>query len=130
MTTPDIAGLCERLRAITTTDHERLCQGREYTCSCGWDEENAANATQAADTLERQAAENKRLREALQEFSREYDGFLDGDGHPCPTLARARAALTGEDTATLSLSGKTQTDANIKEIAAQLQKYAASTLKP
>jgi hypothetical protein len=52
---------------------------------------------EAADTLERQAAEIERLREALQEFSREYDGFLDGDGHPCPTLARARAALTGED---------------------------------
>jgi len=62
MTTTDIVGLCERLRAITTTDHERLCQGREYTCSCGWDEENAASATQAADTIERQAAEIERLR--------------------------------------------------------------------
>jgi len=60
----DIAGLCERLRAITTTDHERLCQGREYVCSCGWDAENEAKATKAADTIERQAAEIERLRSA------------------------------------------------------------------
>ena len=38
--------------------------------------------------------------EALSEFVREYDGFEDGDGNPCPTLARAIAALAkanGED---------------------------------
>lgn len=33
------------------------------------------------------------LLEALEEFSREYDGFQDGDGDPCPTLAKARAAI-------------------------------------
>lgn len=103
MTTPDIAAQCEGLRAITTTDHERLCQGREYVCSCGWDAENEAKATKAADTIERQAAEIERLRGALirqtdnmafvlncfelynwtEKFSRE--------------LAEDRAALTGED---------------------------------
>jgi len=41
----------------------------------------------------------ERMRGALEAFSKEYDGFMDGDGHPCPTLARARAALTtGEAT--------------------------------
>jgi hypothetical protein len=34
------------------------------------------------------------LLEALQLFSREYDGFEDGDGQPCPVLAKARAAIT------------------------------------
>jgi hypothetical protein len=34
------------------------------------------------------------MRGALEEFSKEYDGFMDEDGHPCPTLARARDALT------------------------------------
>lgn len=31
--------------------------------------------------------------EALEEFSREYDGFEDGNGDPCPVLAKARAAI-------------------------------------
>jgi hypothetical protein len=108
MTTPDIAGLCERLRAITTTDHERLCQGREYTCSCGWDEENEAIATQAAGTLERQAAEIERLRALVKEKHDEHQ-FRYGD-EEIPWMIAARAALTGEETATLSLSDKTQTD--------------------
>lgn len=30
---------------------------------------------------------------ALEEFSREYDGFEDGNGDPCPVLAKARAAI-------------------------------------
>lgn len=33
------------------------------------------------------------LLEALEEFSREYDGFQDGNGDPCPTLEKARAAI-------------------------------------
>jgi hypothetical protein len=86
MTTPDIAGLCERLRDFSAT-WSMYEKHRELTA-------------QAADTLERQAAEIERLREALQELSCEYDSFLDGDGYPCPTLARARAALTGEDQCT------------------------------
>ena len=93
--TPDIAGLCERLRAITTTDHERLCQGREYVCSCGWDAENEAKATEAADTLERQAAEIERMQRLLNG----RDDFIVAEGlwpKFCDGLP-ARAALTGED---------------------------------
>jgi hypothetical protein len=80
MTTPDIAGLCERLREES---EEPYSAGRSYTNPDG---------PQAANTLERQAAEIERLREALEEAD------------------RLLAALTGEDTATLGLSGKTQTD--------------------
>jgi hypothetical protein len=53
------------------------------------------------DCVDRTAEENARLiaatpalLEALQLFSREYDGFEDGDGQPCPVLAKARAAIT------------------------------------
>jgi hypothetical protein len=91
MTTPDIAGLCERLR-IDIAWADKKPEARTFVTAY------VSDLREAADTLERQAAEIERLREALQEFSSEYDGFLDGDGHPCPTLARARAALTGEDT--------------------------------
>ena len=40
------------------SDHERGCSGREYTCTCGHDDT-------ITDTIEAQAAEIKRLREAL-----------------------------------------------------------------
>ncbi|MBO9710531.1 MAG: ead/Ea22-like family protein [Caulobacter sp.] len=39
-------------------------------------------------------AQRDALLEAAREFSREYDGFEDGDGNPCPTLAKTRAAIT------------------------------------
>ncbi len=37
---------------------------------------------------------NADLLEALREFVLEYDGFQDGNGDPCPTLARARSAIS------------------------------------
>jgi len=42
------------------------------------------------------------LLEALQEFSRNYDGFQDGDGNDCPTLLKARTAISR------ALSGDTE----------------------
>jgi len=78
MTTPDIAGQCEKLRAFY---HAAYVGPRLVN----------PDGPRAADTLERQAAENKRLREALDEADRLLVSF------------------TGEGTATLSLSGKTQT---------------------
>jgi hypothetical protein len=85
MTTPDIAGLCKRLRD-------------------NWDWPSLL-MTEAADTLERQAAENKRLRVALERIADPRNIHFAGDAQVV-----ARAALTGEDAATLSLSGETQTD--------------------
>jgi hypothetical protein len=57
-------------------------------------------AVAIGDVPELKAEENARLiaaapelLEALQEFLSEYDGFQNGDGDPCPTLQRARAAI-------------------------------------
>lgn len=44
---------------------------------------------QLATSQEREAA----LVAVLSEFSREYDGFEDGEGLPCPVLMKARALL-------------------------------------
>jgi hypothetical protein len=63
MTTPDIAGLCERLRRP-----------------------GLKSAAEAADALERQAAEIERLRATLGYYS-----YADDGGK------RARAALTGKE---------------------------------
>lgn len=72
-TTPDIAGLCERLRRVAP----REVVSRVIVNPDG---------PQAADTLERQAAEIERLRATLGYYS-----YADDGGK------RARAALTGED---------------------------------
>jgi hypothetical protein len=87
MNTPDIAGLCKRLDIL----HEWQSSPRDRE-----------TITLSKTTLERQDAENKRLRKALEKVAAYY-----GPGHRITEIARA--ALTGEDTATLSLSGKTQT---------------------
>jgi hypothetical protein len=84
MTTPDIAGLCERLRR----------SGRN---TCGMETNNPVNpdGPKAADTLERQAAEIKRLQNLLNG----RDDFIVGEGlwpKFCDGLP-PRAALTGED---------------------------------
>jgi len=73
MTTPDIAGLCERLR-------------RPH---------GGAYRKEAANTLERQAAEIERLRGALKR-ARRYVADLPVVGDA--DLAIIDAALTGEDT--------------------------------
>lgn len=135
MITPDIAGLCKRLDIL----HEWQSSPR--------DRETIALAK---TTLERQAAENKRLRgenhdlrsipwprayvlERASEWKRllrEIGGYVKtcrgscgsdtaGRDHAIAATAEAvamiesaeaRAALTGEDAATLGLSGETQTD--------------------
>jgi len=85
MTTPDIAGLCERLRAF----YHAAYVGRRLLNPAG---------PQAADTLERQAAEIERLRGAAQ-------AVIDRWGTPrwkdvpatAVFIANLQAALTGED---------------------------------
>ena len=116
MTTPDIAGLCERLRVVESSGHGGV--------TTNWNRN--PDGPEAADTLERQAAEIERLREALVAKADEGMLVLETLAKMTPdrahrhvkeglTLARkARAALTGEDTATLSLSDKTQTDARTR----------------
>lgn len=59
--------ITERLRAVfTNDDHGRGCQGREYSCTCGYDDRVDAVAAAAADEIER-------LRAALKPFAKEWD---------------------------------------------------------
>jgi hypothetical protein len=99
MTTPDIAGLCERLRAVESSGHGGV--------TTNW--HRNPEGPEAADTLERQAAEIERLRGGLERVE-QWVKML-----PIPTqgatamLMVVQFALTGKDTATLGLSGETQT---------------------
>jgi hypothetical protein len=106
MTTPDIAGLCERLRETRSVWSE----AKEASIK----RRRNPDGPEAADTLERQAAEIERLRGALEPFAKTAALFDTGDyvnhdaciyrpaagdeyslssGH----LLAARAALTGEE---------------------------------
>ncbi len=93
MTTPDIAGLCERLRKPRRA-------GRVSQMLINPD------GPQAADTLERQAAEIEMLWGALADLvSWFHDGLSSygpwiirsGTRGADDAVASARAALTGED---------------------------------
>jgi hypothetical protein len=88
MTTTDIAGLCKRLRGeyrIPITDGlgpaggEEPENAREFVRRF----ETAPIQHEAADTIERQAAEIERLRGALEPFADLADEFsVCGDGQP------------------------------------------------
>jgi hypothetical protein len=83
MTTPDIAGLCERLRARQDHAFHGRASGRPFN----------PDGPEAADTLERQAAEIERLREGLGDIL----NIAGGDVISVRVKIRARAALTGKD---------------------------------
>jgi len=90
MTTPDIAGLCERLRA---EEIDPFAPGLRHVSYANPD------GPQAADTLERQADEIKRLRLALVEAGMRIETCPGADESRVKlTVQKIRAALTGEDT--------------------------------
>jgi hypothetical protein len=110
----DIAGLCERLRAAPTS---RLVGslGQAVFTPAFWPVFTNPDGPEAADTLERQAAEIERLRLALVEAGMRIETCPGAyKSHVEIIVQKIRAALTREDTATLSLSGKTQTDARTR----------------
>jgi len=65
-------GLAKRLQDIVSDDHERGCDGRYYSCKCGYDGRKDALCLEAADKLtplfdatEFLWAENVRLRSEM-----------------------------------------------------------------
>jgi len=98
MTTPDIAGLCERLRAVESSRGPSNWSGiREVTTN--W--HRNPDGPPAANTLERQAAEMERLREAVAEWAERIDAItwtVNTSALDELISEMRRAALTGEDT--------------------------------
>jgi hypothetical protein len=93
MTTPDIAGLCERLRRKAGFNDPVTGEYVNFPTQ--------PDGPEAADTLERQAAEIERLREALWPFAQVKPTAAKGFVNICALnvdVIEARAALTGEDT--------------------------------
>jgi len=98
MTTPDIAGLCERLRRLRSLPSNPLARS-------GFGQLVNPDGPKAADTLERQAAEIERLRKGLSRLFNEKrpadHDCIDAGEPQCVWCDAeeilARAALTGED---------------------------------
>ena len=95
----DIAGLCEKLRRLRSLPSNPLARS-------GFGQLVNPDGHEAADTLERQAAENKRLRAALggiNQLARDRLALIPADlvcGGVVGDLLvdiLGRAALTGED---------------------------------
>lgn len=61
-----MSDLTERLNRIWADDHERGCQGREYPCTCGFDEAAWKTAKEAADEIDRLTRELAEARDAQQ----------------------------------------------------------------
>jgi hypothetical protein len=116
MTTPDIAGLCERLRYRLDTESDN-----PYVVSARTAEVVLTrivpqdDLVEIANTLERQAAEIERLRKAAKafEFAVTTDipagpGYAEWVAKAQQARATLRAALTGEGTAGSPTSQNTE----------------------
>ena len=72
--------IVERLRIYASEDHERLCQGREYTCSCGYDDRRDPLMTEAADEITRLEARVAGLEKALSDAAEQMEWLAEN--HP------------------------------------------------
>ena len=72
----DMSDLIERLQGIAgTSDHERGCAGREYSCSCGFDDLVEELCDKAQSTLRTQSATITQLQAELAD-AREVPGRI------------------------------------------------------
>ena len=67
-----MSDLVERLREYASDDHERLCDGRCYSCSCGYDDKRDPLLLQAATRIAQLEAA---LRAAYEVYAGS-DGFV------------------------------------------------------
>lgn len=85
----NIADLVARLvDYVDNDDHERLCQGREYSCTCGYDDKRDPLLREAAQALTRIAGERDEASETLSRVE-----YSDGDAEHWRNLFDRAEAL-------------------------------------
>lgn len=89
---------------VAMTDHERGCEGRNYTCTCGYDDQREAERDKALADLE---AFKREVSDAVEKFKRHSDKPLLAHKQylarfisppPVDPLVEAWTALWPEDT--------------------------------
>lgn len=97
-----MSDIVERLLDYSKDDHERLCQGREYTCTCGYDDTRDPLLVEAAKTIESLRDElakvnmdNDRLTRTNQAKREHRDKLLKATSKQAAEIERLRAALRG-----------------------------------
>lgn len=77
MQSDDLGLAAKLLELISSDDHERLCQGREYSCSCGYDERKDAALREAAAAIERLVAERDEARRRIELLTAGINGVVN-----------------------------------------------------
>lgn len=95
MTPSDIAGLSERMRSQITSDHVRGCQGRNYSCDCGYDLSTEGLLDLAATALDSLSARVNEADEACQRLCGAH-GFATGHGDSVADMIDEISAQIGE----------------------------------
>jgi hypothetical protein len=85
--------IVERLRSYASDDHERLCQGREYICTCGYDAKRDPLLAEAAAKIERLNRELDDVWDALAIQREDNGSFGDAFKRQADEIERMRAAL-------------------------------------
>ena len=81
-----MSDIVERLRAYSEDDHERGCKGREYDCSCGYDDKRDPLLVEAADEI-------TTLRAEVETWQRHAKLAIWSDSEECKLLTSINAAL-------------------------------------
>lgn len=95
--------IATELLSFTTRDHERGCAGREYVCSCGYDNELEAAVKRAVEEIGRLTAavaearaegmeEAARIVEELPHFRVNSEKDAEESGFLCRATSRADIA--------------------------------------
>ncbi|MGX9443895.1 hypothetical protein ACWX0K_15135 [Nitrobacteraceae bacterium UC4446_H13] len=89
--------LATQLREQASGDHVRGCQGRQYSCDCGYDIRGEGLLEQAATALTEARAEFERLNaqvdEALRSCLAEREGRLKAESELSALRARVREVV-------------------------------------
>lgn len=103
-----VSDIVAELRELLNDDHERGCQGREYTCSCGYDVRWGNALGEAADIIEAQskalAEANGTLKYCEAQWSDERGTMIDKLQDLRAQLEEARDALKRKDNTYTSLA--------------------------
>lgn len=118
---PDTAALVERLKATADGDHKRGCEGRNYSCECGYDEDVALALDAAIPTLRTITAERDALQKRVGELEVSVElAAVWFDGYANAHYAKAINAPDGKEQHSREVKGKTNAD-RAKELRATLK---------